>query len=682
MKTTFRTSVMHALLCALVLSPHLVHAQNVSQSLVSDKPLPGAIWLEDLDWAQHAEHLVPRQSVKKTPLTINERVFPHGFGGEGRAQLLIQLDGRAARLVSAVGIDDVEKSKGNKIFEVWLDDRMVSSVGPLLRGEMQVLDVDLKGAHRLELAVAHGGKESDWDRFVLGGAQIVLANAADAKNKALWPKPYSLEPEATRPIAHGPDPRTFFNGPRVVGGTPGRPFAHRLAVSGQAPVRVTVSGLPRGLRYDAASRILQGRMPEGRFKVVVQAAGPGGKVRDTLTLVGAHTPDVKALTPIMGWNSWNLWAEKVTGEKIRAAADAMRNSGLADYGFSYVNIDDAWEGKRDECGRINPNENFGDMATLAQHVHKLGLKLGIYSSPGPQTCAKYPGSYGYEATDARRFAEWGIDLLKYDWCTYDKITPNFSIEEQRRPYHVMQLALDRVDRDIVYSVCNYGRGDVWTWGKSVGGNLWRTTSDITDTWSSLEGIAFSQQDKAPFTQPGHVGDMDMLVVGTVGWGKVRPTRLSGNEQILHITHWAMMASPLLLGCDLMNLDPFTLDLLTNSEVLAIDQDARVEAATRRLKVERTEVWARPLADGGMAVALYNRGQIGTQVTADLAALGVSGTQEVRDLWQRKNLEPATKQISAFVPQHGAVLLKLKPQLGRPAGAPMETRKASKFSDEK
>lgn len=317
------------------------------------------------------------------------------------------------------------------------------------------------------------------------------------------------------------------------------------------------------------------------------------------------------------------------------------------------------EGKRDEQGRLGPSTSFGDVAALSNELHGNGLKLGIYSSPGPTTCADFEGSYGHEAIDALTYAAWGVDLLKYDWCSFDKIAPNLSPIEQRRPYAIMQTALAAAPRDIVYSACSYGRGEVWTWGRAVGASQWRTTSDISDSWTSLEGIAFAQNDKGRFASPGHVNDPDMLVVGKVGWGEhPRPTHLSANEQILHVTHWAMLAAPLLLGCDLTDLDDFTLDLLTNDEVLAVDQDELVQPAQRKSSEGRTEVWSRALVDGSTAVALYNRGHVGVAVSARFADLGVTGPRLVRDIWQRKDLGVFESEFKASVPQHGAIMIKL------------------------
>jgi alpha-galactosidase len=299
------------------------------------------------------------------------------------------------------------------------------------------------------------------------------------------------------------------------------------------------------------------------------------------------------------------------------------------------------------------------MKALADYVHGKGLKLGIYSSPGPLTCAKFEASYGHEEQDARTFAKWGIDYLKYDWCSYSQIAKDRSMPELKKPYHVMRAALNKIDRDIVYSLCQYGNGNVWEWGTEVGGNLWRTTGDITDTWVSLSNIGFSENGHEKFAGPGHWNDPDMLVVGNVGWGpNIHPTRLTANEQITHITLWSLVSSPLLIGCDMSKLDKFTIDLLGNTEVIAVNQDPLGKPAGRRMKDLRVEMWARPLWDGTLAVGLFNRGQEATTVTAKWSDLGLKGSQPVRDLWQQKDLGVSRDSFSARVPQHGAVLVKI------------------------
>src|SRR5499427_8377986 len=275
----------------------------------------------------------------------------------------------------------------------------------------------------------------------------------------------------------------------------------------------------------------------------------------------------------------NKFAGRIDDVTVRSIADAMASNGMKEAGYVYINIDDTWEGERDAKGNIQSNKKFPDMKSLADYVHAKGLKLGIYSSPGPNTCAGYEGSYGHEEQDARTFAAWGIDYLKYDWCGARTL---YSDEEMQALYQKMGDALRATGRPIVYSLCQYGRQEVWKWGPEVGGNLWRTTGDIRDSWESMSKIGFNQNGREKWAGPGHWNDPDMLVVGAVGWGvELHQSRLNPNEQMTHIGLWSLLAAPLFLGCDLSQLDPFTQRLLTNDEVLDVNQDPLGRQGSRK-----------------------------------------------------------------------------------------------------
>ena len=382
----------------------------------------------------------------------------------------------------------------------------------------------------------------------------------------------------------------------------------------------------------------EGAMPE---KIAVPALH---KVRDNGI----------ARTPAMGWNSWNKFAGRVDDSAVRAMADAMASNGMREAGYVYVNIDDTWEGdKRDEQGNITTNKKFPDMKALADYVHSKGLKLGIYSSPGPTTCAGYIGSYGHEAQDARTFAAWGIDYLKYDWCGARMLHDE---QDMQGLYQIMGEALLASGRQILYSLCQYGRMEVWKWGADVGGNSWRTTGDIRDAWDSMTRIGFSQDSLAPYAQPGHFNDPDMLEIGNGGMSDV--------EYRTHMTLWSMLASPLLAGNDLRTMTPSILAILTNREVIAIDQDSAGKQARRAWAsadsaTMRKEIWTRPLAKGAYAVAAFNRGPAAAEMTIDFAALGVDPRgKTVRDLWAHKKVSLRDGRYTATVPSHGAVLLRV------------------------
>lgn len=458
-------------------------------------------------------------------------------------------------------------------------------------------------------------------------------------------------------LAYGQPIEPEIRGPRVVGTTPGRPFLFLIPAAGEPPLRYSATSLPAGLVLDEATGIISGSVAEeGEYSVEISVSNAHATASRTLKIIaGEHK---LAQTPPMGWNSWNAWGMSVSAEKVRAAADAMVQSGLASVGFQYINIDDGWPGVRDKSGEIAANEKFGDMKALADYVHSKGLKIGIYSSPGPATCGGMEGSYQHEQQDALTWSKWGFDYLKYDWCSYQSIVTPTCRADHEKPYRIMRAALDACERDIVFSIC-WSEPEVHIWGPAVGGNLWRTTGDIVDTWESVESIGFGHVGYDAYAGPGHWNDPDMLVVGKLGWGpNVHPTRLTAHEQLTHITLWSLLAAPLLIGCDMSQLDDFTLALLTNPEVIDVDQDPMGKAADRKSVAGRTEVWARPLFDGTIAVGLFNRGEEDAQVTATWCDLGISGSRRVRDLWRRRDLGVFADSFTACVPRHGAMLLKI------------------------
>jgi alpha-galactosidase len=628
---------------------------------------PNSIWVETLDlnrmsqgWGEpHA-----RRSVDGNPLRLKGKAFPHGIGTHADSEFDVDLKGGGARFAAMVGVDDERQGAGSVTFEVWVDGKQVART-PVMRGgdEPQLLSVAIRGARRLRLVVTDGGDGIENDHADWAGALLVLAEGG-ARPVALGAPPepppaISMEPPFPRPAIHGP---------RITGATPGRPFLFLIPATGEGPLTFSARNLPAGLALDATTGIISGSLRDaGTTEVELAARGPRGVGRRMLTIVGGEHR--LALTPPLGWNSWNVWAGAVDQEKVRAAADGMLKSGLAAHGFQYVNIDDTWEGGRDDRGEITTNQKFPGIKGLADYVHGKGLKLGIYSSPGPKTCAGFEASYLHELADAKSWGRWGIDYLKYDWCSYGGIAKGNSLEELQKPYRVLRSALDASSRDIVYSLCQYGMGNVWEWGAAVGGNCWRTTGDITDTWHSLESIGFNQNGHERYAGPGHWNDPDMLVVGRLGWGpNIHPTRLTPNEQVTHITLWSLLSSPLLTGCDLNQLDRFTTALLTNDEVLDVNQDPLGRPAGRKSQVGQVEVWARPLWDGALAVGLFNRGPEPAPVTARWGDLGLSGREPVRDLWQQKDLGGAAGSYTATVPRHGAVLLKIGRAKREPGGA--------------
>lgn len=360
-----------------------------------------------------------------------------------------------------------------------------------------------------------------------------------------------------------------------------------------------------------------------------------------------------ALTPPMGWNTWNKFGCNVSEKLIRDAADALVSSGMRDAGYEYVVIDDCWQVARDAVGDIVPDPvRFpSGMKAVGDYIHARGLKFGIYSDGGSLTCGKRPGSLGHEYQDARKYAEWGVDYLKYDWCsTYD--------QNAKATYENMSDALRATGRPIVLSICEWGLNKPWLWGETIG-NLWRTTDDIYDHWQGMRTFEHGVMDILDlqvgleiYAGPGHWNDPDMLEVGN---GK-----MSFEEYKSHFSLWAMLAAPLMAGNDLANMSEETKFILTNKEVIAIDQDALGKQGSRVWKQGDLEVWARPLKGGGRAVVSLNRSQTTQKITVDWEMLNLPQglSMQVRDLWQKKNLGKMKQSFTADVVSHGVVMVRL------------------------
>jgi alpha-galactosidase len=354
-----------------------------------------------------------------------------------------------------------------------------------------------------------------------------------------------------------------------------------------------------------------------------------------------------AKTPPMGWNSWNKFRTKIDDKTVREMADAMVSTGMKDAGYVYINIDDGWEDKRDDNGILHPNPNFPDMKALVDYVHSKGLKLGIYSSPGPLTCAGFTGSYGHETEDAKMYASWGIDYLKYDWCSASRVWKD---PDMHAVYQRMGDALKATGAPIVYSLCQYGRSEVQTWGTQVGANLWRTTGDIRDRYDSMDKIGFAQTELAKYAGPGHWNDPDMLEIGNGG--------MTTEEYRMHFSLWSMIASPLIAGNDIRTMTPEIRDILLNKEVIAIDQDALGAGGTQLSATGDLVVWTKPLANGDYAVAFFNRGNTAGEAHIDWSQITWKGKHNVRDLWAHADRGATADGYEATVAPHSVVMLRV------------------------
>ena len=459
---------------------------------------------------------------------------------------------------------------------------------------------------------------------------------------------------------------TYLNlkqeGTRITGSIRVTQFFYHISESTGGPDGFTITGSmmdgksERKVQYEG--KLVGGelhlstrRRPQDNPIQMVAVRAPAGEgalpARNPLPALHKVPDNGLARTPPMGWNSWNKFASKVDDPTVRSIADAMASNGMKDAGYLYINIDDTWEAGRDAQGNIQTNKKFPDMKALADYVHSKGLKLGIYSSPGPNTCAGYEGSYGHEAQDARTYADWGIDYLKYDWCGARTL---YTDEEMPALYQIMGEALVKTKRPIVYSLCQYGRLDVWKWGADAGGNLWRTTGDIRDAWDSMSRIGFGQNDLAPWARPGHWNDPDMLEIGNGS--------MSETEYRTHMSLWAILAAPLLAGNDLRSMKPEINAILTNRDVIAVDQDRLGKQGQRIWKSGDQEIWSRPLSGDAMAIAFFNRAADPATISVKLADLKLTGKWKARDLWIHQNVQLTEPEYSATVAGHGVVMLRL------------------------
>jgi len=483
------------------------------------------------------------------------------------------------------------------------------------------------------------------------------------------------EPRIVLTPKPGPEPR--INGAKIFGVRPGSPFLYKIPATGAKPMKFEVANLPDGLICDEYTGQITGTISTpGEYIATFRVANKAGSAERQFKIVCG---DNLALTPHMGWNSWYVWENHVTDSIMRASADAMVSSGMIDHGYMYVNIDDCWSIKetskdssllgtpRDENGMINSNGRFPDMKAMTDYIHSLGLKAGIYTSPGPRTCAGFVAAYQYEEKDIQRYVDWGFDFLKYDWCSYTRIAKDTSLAELQKPYILISEIIKKQKRDIILNLCQYGLGNVWKWGKSVGGNSWRTAGDLG---GSFEGIGtalfrdgfdvFTDNELYKYGGPGGWNDPDYLLIGYLSnWeGETAPSPLTPNEQYTQISLWAIQSAPLIFSGDITRLDDFTLSLLTNDEVIGVDQDPLGKPGYRVSRNEGLEVWKRELEDGSIAVGLFNRGDEAVKMTALWSDLGITGKKKVRDLWRQKDLGTFDGKFSAKVERHGVVMVRM------------------------
>ena len=613
-------------------------------------------------------------SIQKKPLTVAGQKFDNGVGSHANSVMYIDLAGGSKSFSAYVGVDDeVGGGTGSIEFRVYGDGRLLWTSGVMKAGQAaKKLNVDVSGVKTLVLVANSAGDgvdsdHADWAeaKFEVTGARPRAVDAPVIKEEKviLTPRP-------------GPDPK--INGPSVYGCRPGSPFIYRIPCTGQRPIEFSAKKLPADLKLDTQTGIIAGQAPKkpGQYKVTLTAANGNGRIKRIFKIV---VGDTLALTPPMGWNHWYTWYNRITAEKMRQAADVMIDSGMADFGYQYVNIDDCWMIKpgsndpelqgenRKPDGTMNTNARFGDMKAMTDYIHAKGLKAGLYTGPGPTTCAGFVASYQHEQQDAETFAEWGFDFLKYDWCSYGQIAKDSSLDELKKPYVLMGDILRKLDRDFIFNLCQYGMGNVWEWGGEVGGHCWRTTGDLgLERGTNLPGfyrIGLSNAQHWQYAKPGQWNDPDYILIGYVGNAHnidepPTPTSLTPNEQYSYMSMWCLMAAPLFYSGDMGMLDEFTLNILCNAEVIDVDQDALGRQAQPIVQTEQTLILAKPMEDGSLAVGLFNLDEVAAPIAVTWEQLGIKGRQRVRDLWRQKDLGVFEDNYETQVPRHGTAMLRL------------------------
>jgi alpha-galactosidase len=632
------------------------------------------IGLEELDLSKMKQGYGKPQinrGIREKPLAIAGQNFEHGVGTHANSSLWIELAGGTDRFTASVGVDDAANGPASIEFRVIADGKKLWTSGVMKPGDKaKPVDVDLKGAKTLLLQVTDAGNGIAFDHANWAEAKLVYSGA---KPKTI-DRPMAEEEAVILTPKPGPAPR--INGPKVYGCRPGHPFIYRIPTQGERPMRFTAENLPAGLTLDTTHGIVTGTAPErGEYQVKFHATNRHGQSARAFRIV---VGDTLALTPPMGWNHWYTHYDRITDKLMREAADVMVSSGMADVGYQYVSIDDCWMNApkhsdplrvgplRDTQGNILPNKNFPDMKAMTDYIHSKGLKAGIYTSPGPFTCAGFAGAYQHEAQDAQQFADWGFDFLKYDWCSYGQIaqqdTTSPELEKLKKPYRQMGDLLRRQDRDIVLNLCQYGMGQVWEWGAEVGGHCWRTAGDLGFELNRIFEVALANAQHRDWSKPGAWNDPDYIQIGYIGnahgGGLPEPCPLTRTEQYAFMSLWCLSAAPLFFSGDMGQVDAFVANVLCNPEVIELDQDPLGQCGRVVRLADDTFLMVKDMEDGSKAVGLCNAGEFAAPVTAKWSDLGVQGPQRVRDLWRQKDLGQFSVEFKSEVLPRGVVLVRL------------------------
>lgn len=629
------------------------------------------IWLDSLDLTKMSAGWGKPQvnrSMREQPLSLGGKKFERGVGTHARSQFRLDLAGGTEKFEASVGLDDAANGPGSIIFQVIADGKKLFDSGVMRTNTpAKAVSVDLRGAQRLLLNVTDGGDGVGYDHANWAEARFTVSGAK--------PVPFVASPETAYLLTPKPGPAPRVNGSTVYGVRPGHPFLYRIPAQGERPMTFTAEGLPKSLTLDAQTGIITGTNPErDEYKVTFTAKNKHGQSSRSFKIVSG---DTLSLTPSMGWNHWYAHYDRVTDAMMREAADVMIASGMADVGYQYVNIDDCWMNAeknkdpqrngpfRDAAGNLIPNKYFPDMKGLADYIHSKGLKAGLYTSPGPKTCAGFAGAWQHEAQDAKLFADWGFDFLKYDWCSYGGIAPKSpSLDDMKKPYILMGGLLKQQSRDMLLNHCQYGMGEVWKWGAEVGGQSWRTAGDLGFELDRIFEVALKNCEHRDYQKPGAWNDPDYIQIGHIGsahsGGLPAPCPLTPTEQYSFMSLWALMASPIFYSGDMSKLDEFTINVLCNPEVIEVNQDPLGQCARVVKFDDDTFLMVKDLDDGTKAIGLGNKGEEPAQLTAKWSDVGVKGPQVVRDLWRQKELGKFDGEFKIEVRRHGVVLVRIGP----------------------
>ncbi|MDR2038954.1 MAG: NPCBM/NEW2 domain-containing protein [Bacteroidales bacterium] len=610
-------------------------------------------------------------SITQKPMSIGGRAFKNGVGTHAYSEAHIKLDGRKGRFETYVGIDDNTSSDSlaSVIFYIITNKGIAFNSGLMKKGDAAMhVSINLNGITDMFLVVDATSDGKDYDhanwadaRFYVSSTPAIVDGSPDEDFYILTPKPSEI-------------PR--INGAKIFGASAGKPFLFTIATTGKRPMTFQAEGLPEGLVLDEGRGIITGKCQKnGRYNVKVTAKNEKGQCSDDIEIVVGES---LALTPHMGWNSWYIYGPWVTQKNMEESAKAMYDEGLVNFGYMYVNIDDGWEIKvgsddpvvggnvREKNGTIRTNKKFPYMKAMTDYIHSLGFKAGLYSSPGVMTCAGYAGSLGHEARDVKTFSDWGFDFLKYDWCSYSReVEKPVSLAECRKPYELIGKLCKEADRDIVLNMCQYGMGDVWKWGREVGGHSWRTTGDIngggTDLISNMFNIGFFQEKLKNYSGPGGWNDPDYLLVGNIyDWdsSKIKRCPFSPSEQYTYMTLWSILSVPLIFSGDLTSLDDFTKNILCNAEVIDVNQDKLGKQGYCIYNKELIEIWQKELSDGSKAMAVFNRRPVESEISIRWDELGFDSEQVLRDLWRQKDVGKTGENGSFKIPRHGCMFFKV------------------------